>query len=93
MVIVNPSSLVCYAKTYSLKRIESHNSNMVMTEILPAHNQNVLGETHFFLFVIRDAVSLARCRLCSEDPILTKLYTEWANHLVQENSYEQAAQW
>ena len=48
MVIVNPSSLVCNAKTYSLKRIESHNSNMVMTEILPAHNQNVLGETQFF---------------------------------------------
>ena len=45
------------------------------------------------LCVNRDAVSLAQSRLSGEDPVLTKLYTAWANHLIQESNYEQAAQW
>ena len=55
--------------------------------------QIVIIISYLFSSINRDAVSLAQSRLSTNDPVLAKLYTAWAEHLIQENSFEQAAQW
>ena len=45
------------------------------------------------LFVFRDAVCLAKCRLPGTDPVIKDLIMSWSKHLANDFSYEQAAKW
>ncbi|EDO28409.1 predicted protein, partial [Nematostella vectensis] len=41
--------------------------------------------------MFREALALAKVRLCDSDPVLHELYVSWAKKLETENAYEQAA--
>uniref|UniRef100_A0A0B7BFM2 Uncharacterized protein n=1 Tax=Arion vulgaris TaxID=1028688 RepID=A0A0B7BFM2_9EUPU len=41
--------------------------------------------------LFKEAVSLARIRLSTTDPVLEDLYTDWSQNLMKEGQYEQAA--
>ncbi|EDO28531.1 predicted protein, partial [Nematostella vectensis] len=43
--------------------------------------------------MFREALALAKVRLCDSDPVLHELYVSWAKKLETENAYEQAAKW